>query len=1578
MTVTTEPTIDIAARRKQLVELTKNLHILQERQAKYGGNAPLELLNQIQDHYDAINLLEQALAGQLSAAELEEALKPLLLALRDGQVVNITAETYVAGDQVIQNITQLAARALTAAEEAEKAQEVATRRLAQGVRDYALRLQEIAADESDTATGNPYKGLEAYRLCDAELFYGRDQVINELLARLQHSRLTILHAESGAGKSSLLQAGISPRLLAQGHLPVHLRPYNRPPGLVIKQAFLPDLSDMPELAQARLRDFLRRVTGVLGQQAALYLFLDQFEEIFTLTDELTRTAFVEELAECLDDESLNVRWVFSLRTEFFGAIANFRPTLRNPFENDFRLNRFNRAETETVITTPAERRGISFEPALVEALFTDLRDPDSDEVSPAQLQLICSALYTFFCQRREAAPDLPPVITLQMYHVEGQAKGILRNHLNRVLRTTATKAEREAARQLLMALVSSDQRRIRRTKSELETALADDRAGVESLDKLLDHLIENRLLNVEKDEQTDQPTYELAHDYLLVELRLDPETQTRRAAEELLKQEVAAYKRYGSQALLNAEKFAIINSQRQFLRLDDEAQEFLRRSQIAVRRVQLQWYGLIAAVVLLIIGAAVAIAIFQGQAAQERTFAAATAQAGAAQAQLAQATALAEAARALNAQSTAQAEANRALLAESNARVQVNRVTLAQATAQAEKVIAESNAAEAQRQANLANARQLTSDAQNVLAEKPEQALLLLFEAKRLTQTLEVERAMGQVPYRYFPMKATLSGHTAWVNSVAWSPDGKQLASASDDQTIIIWDVASDQPVLTLEGHTDMINNVAWSPDGKQLASASFDQTIIIWDVATGQQVTVLSGHSDAVLSVAWSPDGKQLASASSDQTVILWDVTTDKLITRLSSHTNPVVSVAWSPDGQRLASAAEDQTVIVWDVAARRPVMTLRDHKGIVYKVAWSPDGQQLASASEDETVIIWNAQTGQAQKTLRGHTSWVFDVAWSPDGQQLASASQDQTVIIWDVATSQPVATLHGHSDRVTSIAWSPDGQQLASASADQTIIIWDVTRGPIAVTLRGHTGPVIDVAWSPNGQQLASTSHDQSIIIWDAATMQPKRTLLGHTDSPITVAWRPDGRQLASASLNETIIWDAVSGQPQKTLTDHTSVVDDVAWSPDGRQLASASFDQTVIIWDAVTGQPQKTLATDNSEAVSVAWSPDGQQLASALANQTIILWDTSTWQQLTTLYGHKNIVTDVAWSPDGRQLASASEDQTIILWDAATHQLKNTLHGHTDWITRLVWSPDGKKVASASADQTVIIWDVGTGQRVAVLQGHSDQINSLAWSPNGQRLASASYDRTIRLINTRFVQPSCRWVTRNLNAAEWATYLPAGTPYHRTCPNRPIHPSLIEAARDLARAGQIDEAIAQFQHLLTVDPTLDLDPQAEAQQAYQEAVQSLLAQAREEAQTGDVEAARATLEQAVTLDPTLILDPQAEAQRLAQPTFENSLAAAVKAAKDDDMETAQAKFEEAEDLAGSLESAKSWQALCDAGTRHGLAETVLDACDKAIELEPDNGLYYNSRGIARLQVGDQQGAQEDFAKFEAWLEAGQSEP
>jgi hypothetical protein len=276
---------------------------------------------------------------------------------------NITASGDLIGrDKFVHNITNIVERALTAAEEAEKARAIAAQRLAEGVRDYAQRLASMANQISGTSAASPYKGLLAYRLSDTALFFGRDQAIVELLQHLQRGSLVILQSESGAGKSSLLQAGISPLLLANGHLLVYLRPYNTSPSLTVKQAFLPNLDDTPALAKASLRDFLRQVTAVLGQSVTLCLILDQFEEFFTLLDEAQQNNFIDELAECLDDEALNVRWVLAIRTEFFGRLADFQPRIKNPFTNNCRLNQLTRTDAERVITAPAKLQGITFEP----------------------------------------------------------------------------------------------------------------------------------------------------------------------------------------------------------------------------------------------------------------------------------------------------------------------------------------------------------------------------------------------------------------------------------------------------------------------------------------------------------------------------------------------------------------------------------------------------------------------------------------------------------------------------------------------------------------------------------------------------------------------------------------------------------------------------------------------------------------------------------------------------------------------------------------------------------------------------------------------------------------------------------------------------------------------------------------------------------------------------------------------------------------------------------------------------------------------------------------------------------------
>jgi WD40 repeat protein len=419
-------------------------------------------------------------------------------------------------------------------------------------------------------------------------------------------------------------------------------------------------------------------------------------------------------------------------------------------------------------------------------------------------------------------------------------------------------------------------------------------------------------------------------------------------------------------------------------------------------------------------------------------------------------------------------------------------------------------------------------------------------------------------PTRIGPLFSTPS----LASSVTFSPDGRTLASAGADGTIILWNVANRQRRGTLQGHTGAVNSVAFSLDGKTLAAATED-AVILWDIARRTPRDTLRGHTGAVTSVAFSGDGQTLASASKGGTVILWDAARhEERGTSLGRHQEAVTSITFSPDSQTLASASADGTVILWDIAGHQPPDTLRGHTGAVTSVAFSPDSRTLASASADSTVILWDvAGRGRGGSLLGRHTGPVSSITFSPDGRILASASADSTVILWDVSHRQPRDTLRGHSGAVMSVAFSPDSRWLASASMDRTVILWD-SAGWKGDTLRGHADAVLSVAFSPDGKTLASASRDSAVILWDVA-----------------------GGPLFGVQLRG-----------------HTGAVTGVAFSPDSLTLATASADSTVIMWDVQSWKRRgPPLRPDGGAVLSVAFSPDGQTLAAASAGGAVIVWD-----------------------------------------------------------------------------------------------------------------------------------------------------------------------------------------------------------------------------------------------------------------------------------------------------------------------------------------------------------------------------------
>jgi WD40 repeat protein len=292
---------------------------------------------------------------------------------------------------------------------------------------------------------------------------------------------------------------------------------------------------------------------------------------------------------------------------------------------------------------------------------------------------------------------------------------------------------------------------------------------------------------------------------------------------------------------------------------------------------------------------------------------------------------------------------------------------------------------------------------------------------------------------------ATLRGHGDVVRSVAFSPDGKFLASGSEDQTVKVWEVGSWQEVATLRHggvgrFWDRVSPVSFSPDGKFLASGSNDKTVKVWEVGSWREVVTLKGHGDPVNSVSFSPDGKFLASGSGDWTVKVWEVGSWREVVTLKGHGSSVNSVSFSPDGKFLASGSGDWTVKVWEVGRWQEVATLRGHGDVVRSVAFSPDGKFLASGSEDKTVKVWEVGSWREVATLK-HEWTANSVAFSPNGKFLASGSSDDTVKVWEVGSWREVATLRGHENRVLSVSFSPDGKFLASGSWDETVKVWEV---------------------------------------------------------------------------------------------------------------------------------------------------------------------------------------------------------------------------------------------------------------------------------------------------------------------------------------------------------------------------------------------------------------------------------------------------------------------------------------------------------------------------------------------------------
>ncbi len=627
--------------------------------------------------------------------------------------------------------------------------------------------------------------------------------------------------------------------------------------------------------------------------------------------------------------------------------------------------------------------------------------------------------------------------------------------------------------------------------------------------------------------------------------------------------------------------------------------------------------------------------------------------------------------------------------------------------------------------------------------------------------------------------------HGGPVAAVAFSPEGKVLASAGWDHSVRLWDRATGRELHRLGGHRDAVFSLSFAPDGKTLASAGKDKTLRLWDTTAGKELKQLGQPAQELDCLAFAPDGKSLAAGGRFELVRIWDVATGKVLCTPESQAPPfffgtgyasgfgdgrfqlpkigALALAFAPGGKLLAGGNKDGTIRFWDVVTGKELRRLQGHGKGVTSIAFSPDGKTLVSGAAEAVIRLWDVSTGKELRQLKGHSSAVFAVAFAPGGKVVGSGGEDGTVRLWNAATGEELCRRHAGGDHVYGIAFSPDGRALASAQAHHTVGLWSVSAETLAGRKEGpgkeslqpllpalQQAALVPFAFSPDGRSLAAVSRDGTICLCDPATGKEVRRLGPHRGIIKALVFSPDGTRLASGSWDDPTIrvWDVAGDKPPLALPGHSNAIRSLAFSLDGKTLASVSHDKTLRLWDLGTG---KELHQGKHEAyLAVAFSPDGKVLADSRYDGSIYLWDTATGKEVGQVRtGVEGGTFCMAFSPDGRTLAVAGLTTAVRLYEVATGRLRCQFAVRQGSVHALAFTADGRTLATGGgealthfrdveefklsaaprlSDYKVCLWDVATGKQVHALEGHQGGVYALAFSPDSRRLVSRSWDTT----------------------------------------------------------------------------------------------------------------------------------------------------------------------------------------------------------------------------------------------------------
>jgi len=1214
----------------------------------------------------------------------------------------------------------------------------------------AMRAEAAAAAAGRLAPGGalawsecPYPGLVPFEERDARVFYGRGELVSQLVRRiaeqLARPGILLVAGESGAGKSSLLRAGLMPRLAAGALGPGSerwprrvIRPTGSPlRGLAMQLADIAgadpvsvyrSLSATPDEASMLVEHAVRSAasrsadpgpsppadTPAASATPRLILVVDQLEELFTAGEDTNagqaeREAFIAALHAAatvpVGRQKLPPALVVAaMRADFLGRLIAYPPLRAVMDAGLFTVGPMSEAELRLAITGPAAEAGLAVDPALVEAVISELRAGAAGGLGSGALPLMSQAMAATW-ERREGNK-----LTLRGYRRAGGVADAV-NRGAQAAFDALTDRQRDTARLVFtqLTVVMPDGRFVRHRCSR--TDLDSPEAGMAAdINAVINVFSAQRLLVLGQD------SVEISHDVLLhtwtrlrdwlgddqLDRALYSQIVTDADTWDINRRDPSYLYRPGRLATIDVATTRWQEAPTRYPPLPAVSRAFLRAAHHAARRSIRRRRGVIAGLAALTV------------------------------------------------------------IAISAAGIAVN------------------DAADAARQHLISVSRQLLAESLIIDSGDPLTARQLAVAAWRVAPTDQAASVMTNLLTEQ-QRDGILPGDPAngGVTAVAFSPDGKLLAIGYGDGTARLWNPATEQavgtPLRAGTGTIGAVNGVAFSPDGKLLATADADGTVRLWNPAGGQAPLASYTGIGGVNGVAFSPDSKLLATADADGTTRLWNPAGGQAALASYTGNGAVNAVAFSPDSKLLATADADGTVRVWNPAGGQAPLASYTGNGAVKGLTFSPDSKLLATADADGTVGLWNTATGyEVGAPLAADTGpvpGVNGVAVSSDGTLLASADADGTVRLWSTATRRAIgSTLRAETGPglggVNAVAFSPDGTLLASADADGTVRLWNPATGqaphaPLPADMDSLYG-VKGVAFSPNGKLLASADADGNVRLWNPATRQAAGTLRpaearqvpGVRNVPFEpdvrgVAFSRNGKLLASADADGTVrLWNPATGQATGPVfppdTGSEPSVNGVAFSPDSLLVASA--DGALRVWNAGTGRlVSSPLPATLSGVNGVAFSPDGTLLATADADGTVRLWNPATGQEvlapLDADTGPGGGVNGVAFSPDGTLLATADADGTVRLWNPATRQEVRALAADTGPggdVNGVAFSPDGTLLATADADGTVRLWNPATGQAIgAPLAAHIGYaVNGVAFSPDGKLLAAADADGTVQ--------------------------------------------------------------------------------------------------------------------------------------------------------------------------------------------------------------------------------------------------------